>query len=286
LLDIGEFSVRFNRGGSYSGPREISYLFIDGGYLDKILDGFSEQFFAGQSLPVDPTKVSAGFTKTFYYNCLPVKRNDEDQETFSNRLERQEKRFELMQSARGWHVREGFVKRTRRRGVTQKEIDVLIAVDMLTHAYRRNMHTLSFIAGDQDFRPLVEALVRDGMFVELLSESKSVSQDLILTADAFKMIDLYLVYGWLDTDFRNTHSLPERSWNFPKSEYSGNLLEQCETNSGDKAKIYQQEDGKYLIVTQSSKSLIHMNEMTHVDLSLLKKVHAYCFGDGNWKHSA
>jgi uncharacterized LabA/DUF88 family protein len=55
----------------------------------------------------------------------------------------------------------------------QKEVDVLLAADMLTHGYDGNMDKAILIAGDLDFRRVVEALVRRGVFVEVWYEPKS-----------------------------------------------------------------------------------------------------------------
>ena len=38
---------------------------------------------------------------------------------------------------------------------------------MLSHAHRKNMHKTTLLTGDLDFKPLVDALVQDGMFVTL-----------------------------------------------------------------------------------------------------------------------
>lgn len=270
-------------GGGYMGPREVSYLFIDGGYLDKVLEKISREFFEGQQLPLDAKRISSGFTKTFYYNCLPVKKKDESEVSFNQRLEQQTERFEVLQRTHGWHVQEGILK-LKDKKVNQKEVDVLIAVDMLTHSYRRNMHKLSFIAGDRDFRPLVDALVRDGMFVELLSEIESVSKELILTADAYVEIDLYRAYEWLDDNFKKFNKLPERHLNFKTLDSKGVLVEQGENESNETAEIYvTNDDNGYLIITRCAKYLQHQLEMTHQNLDFLKKIHSYLHKNDNWK---
>ncbi|MBD2254416.1 NYN domain-containing protein [Nostoc parmelioides] len=44
----------------------------------------------------------------------------------------------------------------------QKEIDIMIAVDMLTHSFQKNMDEATLLAGDLDFKPLIDALVLNG----------------------------------------------------------------------------------------------------------------------------
>jgi hypothetical protein len=54
----------------------------------------------------------------------------------------------------GVHVRLGTVTGKRRR---QKEVDILLATDMLTHGFNGNMKTAVLLSGDLDFRPIIEA---------------------------------------------------------------------------------------------------------------------------------
>lgn len=264
----------------YAGPRETSYLFVDGAYLDGVLKSFSTNFFEGQPLEFDPAKLSSGFTKTFYYNCLPAQLNDESQEAFEHRLEVQRRRFQSLQLARGWHVQEGIVKRKRKR-LTQKEVDVSIAVDMLTHAHRRNMHRAALLTGDQDFRPLLEALVRDGMFVTVISERTSVSDELVWAADEFREMDLYGVHAWLATGNSGSLTLPDRMLNFPRDKEPGQLLESGTTAQGKLARLFTLGEA-FLVVTEISESTTHLHELSHGDRDWLKKVHEYHFGVVSW----
>jgi len=69
----------------YSGPKEIKYLFIDGGYLDKIIEKAQNVFF-GVALDIDYKKIGEGFDKVFYYNCLPGKKNGESANAYEERI--------------------------------------------------------------------------------------------------------------------------------------------------------------------------------------------------------
>ena len=46
------------------------------------------------------------------------------------------------------------------------------------------------LSGDKDFRPLVESLVRLGLFVEVVGDSKHFSVDLIHSADSHKILTI------------------------------------------------------------------------------------------------
>ena len=63
-------------GLGYQGPREIRYLFIDGGSLRGRLANISEKYFGGKTFNIDFANFVAqekGFTKVFYYDALPVR---------------------------------------------------------------------------------------------------------------------------------------------------------------------------------------------------------------------
>lgn len=135
-----------SRGGRYTGPKEVKYLFIDGGYLRKVIESISKRYFDGELIDISFEKISTGFTKTFYYDCpAPKKRNETDEE-YQEKLKKQKMFFNKIRNQRGYHVFEGVV--TGEPGKTrQKQIDVKIAVDMLVHTIRGNMHQLHLLRG-------------------------------------------------------------------------------------------------------------------------------------------
>lgn len=84
-----------------------------------------------------------------------------------------------------------------------------IAVDMLTHSYRRNMHQATLLAGDLDFKPIVDALVQDGMYVELWYYPKSTSKELIYSADSRLILTLGAIHRYAMPSFKAKFSWPE-----------------------------------------------------------------------------
>ena len=139
---------------------EVTYLFIDGAYLREVYDGMMKDFFGEPGeLNFDYIKSNTGARKVFYYDCLDdIPRKTESPEDFAARKEAQESFFDEMRSREGYHVRLGTLsgRENRRR---QKQVDVLLAVDMLNHAVLKNMSQAFLIAGDLDFKPVVDSLV-------------------------------------------------------------------------------------------------------------------------------
>jgi uncharacterized LabA/DUF88 family protein len=189
------------------------YLFIDGSYAREIYRRAMEVF--GATGELWPENIARQIDnprpfRTFFYDCLDdLRRDNEGDADFKARLQSQEQYFARIQSTRALHLRLGTLTGSRRR--RQKEVDVLLAVDMLTHGFNRNMTHATLLAGDLDFRPIVEALVRAGIFIEVWNEQRSASQDLARAADAGIQIRWHQMYDWSDTAFKSSHPVPTGS---------------------------------------------------------------------------
>lgn len=186
------------------------YLFIDGNWFENCAKDVCRDWF-GVEPNIDYVKLGRGFTKVFYYDSLPAKLAGESPADYDARRHSKLQHFDGLRALNGWHVPEGHSKAGRRPGTTeQKEVDVLIAVDMLTHAHRKNMDALTFLSGDRDFRPLVEALVANGMYVTLWYYPKSTSNDLRFAADGKLALDLFWFHKMMTEQFRSAHPIPLR----------------------------------------------------------------------------
>jgi len=64
------------------------------------------------------------------------------------------------------------------RGRVEKEIDVLIAVDMVRLAFEDGYDVAALLSGDGDFTPAVESVLRAGKLVEVWSFDHSLSRKL------------------------------------------------------------------------------------------------------------
>lgn len=162
------------------------YLFVDGAYLrtrhaDAINSVFGET--ADLQLADLRTIFPAPIQRVFYYDSLhDIPKQNETQEQLTARVEAQQRFFDEIQSYEGFHLRLGSLSGTSRK-FRQKEVDILLAVDALDHAFRRNMSEVTLLAGDLDFAPLVEALVRLGVWVEIWHDPRSVGKRLLEVAD-------------------------------------------------------------------------------------------------------
>jgi len=195
----------------YGGTLEVHYMFIDGEQLRRTLDEVGTEWF-GKPIEIDYTRLQGSCQKVFYYDCLPAKRASADEAVYERKLAEKRSFFDRLRSLAGWHVSEGLARHRKKERQEQKEVDILIAVDMLTHTHRKNMQRLTFLSGDQDFSPLLEAIVRDGMYVELLYPEGHTARDLKYFADAAKPLDIDFLFGIATEAFRRSHALPYHSW--------------------------------------------------------------------------
>ncbi|MFL9670406.1 NYN domain-containing protein [Variovorax sp. AB1(2024)] len=260
-----------------------SYLFIDGAYLTQAFDDLSKKWFDGVELPINYSLLALNHQKVFYYDCLPAQKDGESNDDFSIRKLPQERKFETLRNLNGWHVNEGIAKHRKRQGAQQKEVDILIAVDMLSHTHRRNMERLTFIAGDQDFCPLIEAVVREGMFVELFYDPTSVSKDLKNSADSTRKLDLLTAHQLLDPRFIETHPIPTRS-NATNPGVANATAIRTGTREGELfALLFKHEAGLSIINQKTSTGYFARLDGGTGDETRLIAVHADLYGPVDWQ---
>jgi uncharacterized LabA/DUF88 family protein len=259
-----------------------SYLFIDGAYLTQAFEDLSGKWFGGADLPINYSLLSHNHHKVFYYDCLPAQKEGESAEDFAIRKLPQERKFERLRNLDGWHVNEGIAKHRKRQGAQQKEVDILIAVDMLSHTHRRNMDRLTFIAGDQDFCPLIEAVVREGMYVELFYDPTSVSKDLRNSADSARKLGLYDAYELLDGKFRESHPLPIRSNSITPGVANAQIIKSGLRNGQLFAYVFKHDTRLSIVNQQSSSGIFHRLDAVNTDETHLLIVHAELYGPLDW----
>lgn len=148
------------------GSREREYLFIDGGCLRSAVAAISNDL-VGDGTTFQPlvSALSTGsFDKVFYYDAVPGQNHGESVAAYEVRVQPDHDRFAQIQSLDRVHVALGRIVGRDRR---QKGVDVRLAVDMMTAAFRGNISRATLFAGDSDFEPLIRALVSEGIHVTL-----------------------------------------------------------------------------------------------------------------------
>lgn len=265
---------------SYAGPREIRYLFIDGAYFRKVVQKLGEEFFGTATPPIDYQKVGSGYTKVFYYDCLSPRGTNESNKDYESRVEQQRADFANLSLLDGWHVSLGKTVGTGKQA-RQKQVDIQIAVDMLMHSHRRNMHRIAFITGDQDFKPLVDAVVREGMFIELWYEPRSASQDLVDAADSRRKLDAFAIHGLLTQAAQKQHCMPIRT-SQPKDGFDNELALDVGRGQEGQVELYRDERG-YVILHPDKNNDGYFLHLWHDDLAYLTKLYEHSYGHVLWE---
>jgi uncharacterized LabA/DUF88 family protein len=163
--------------------------FVDGGYIRGQLGK------AGIALELDPRAIGEWLRRqaiiignrqvivdrTCYYDA--VDDQDEVMQTYLNRIE-------ALPEVRVGNL--GWLRRSRRRGLEQKAVDIQLAVDAMECAFLRRDGAIAVVAGDGDFEPLLDAIRRIGPYGIVVAFRDSLSQRLVKTADRVMYLSLPL----------------------------------------------------------------------------------------------
>lgn len=174
-----------------------TYLFIDGAYLRRNYADCVRSWF-GSDGEIDFRQVKAvfGAERAFYYDALEdEQRPNESAEDCESRIANDEVFFNKIQELDGYFVRLGSLG-GRRRNRQQKKVDILLVVEALDHAVRRNMDRAILLTGDRDFEPLVHSLVQLGVRVEVAGDKKTTSRYLRHAADTYKRLSFDDYHYW------------------------------------------------------------------------------------------
>ena len=152
---------------------DYAAVFLDGGYLDKVLEAFS-------FLPIDYEafsdllcEKSGGLTRfrTYYYHCAPYQSNpptNEERTRYANKL----RFFTRLRHLNRFEVRLGKLEMrscascgdTRPR---QKRVDSKLAIDLVRLAAKNQVKKAILVAGDSDHAPAVDVAKEESILVAL-----------------------------------------------------------------------------------------------------------------------
>lgn len=205
--------------------------------------------------------------RSFYYDCLDEERQAGESETnHLSRVEKQKARLNKVREAHGCHIRLGVIKGKTRR---QKKVDIMLAVDMLTHAANKNMTRALLLAGDLDFQPAVESLVQLGIFVELIADDKHTSSDLAWSASSYRKLSFRDYYSWSTSALKGKYPLP-RSGDDSRLILKDAAVMNTGSLDGEAFTVYQSEGKFYLCPQGAGNEKETYYRLTHDDLRRLK----------------
>ena len=161
-------------------------LFIDGAYLGKVI----REEFPGSR--IDYQKLSAAMAapapilRTYYYDC-PVYQSNPPTQSERERYANQRRFFNALELTPRYKIRLGRLvyhgpDPAGRPLFQQKQVDVLLSVDLVQLAAQRIIQEAVLVAGDNDFIPAIQSAQSQGVIVRLF-HGAAANSDLIQEAD-------------------------------------------------------------------------------------------------------
>lgn len=236
--------------------KSTEYIFIDGASLNAHLRTIAEIFFDRIEFEISLDNLPSSYTKIFYYDAVPVRQQDEGEREYEERTGNQREALRRISLTDCVHVYEGDARRRRKRGLEQKMVDVMLAVDMLMHCFKGNTNKFTLLSGDQDFKPVVDALVQEGAFVTLWYPPGETNAELVAAADIRRPISLRDLAGFLTESSRLRFILPTVV-NQPPEIDPGTKLYEWDPGDGRRVAIFR--DGEDWILTREHDVINRLN---------------------------
>jgi len=225
------------------------YLFVDGACLQSTLAHYAKTYFGSASLRANYWSLFAGFSRIFYYDALPSKKNDESDGDFDARIAAKLGFFESLRRMGRVHIFEGVTRHRKRVGQEQKQVDVLIAVHMLSHAHRGNMQRATLLTSDLDFKPLLDALIMEGINTTLWYPPYCTNKDLLNSADSRRVLGLRACHGFLSPSDQVRFPIPEGISKFDAPDPDRTCKTKWSSSRYGEVRLYQ-ESGSFEVVFQ------------------------------------
>ena len=151
-------------------------LFIDAGYLEKVL----KVDFKGARIDYKELveEISSGFDllRTYYYYCMPYMSNPSTEEEKERYRKKQKIIYSLKKIPR-FELRQGKLKKQGGE-FEQKRVDVMLCVDLVRLSWNKAISQCIIISGDDDLVPAIKDAKDAGVAVILYYSSKACSREL------------------------------------------------------------------------------------------------------------
>ncbi|MCL2679149.1 MAG: NYN domain-containing protein [Dehalococcoidia bacterium] len=168
-------------------------IFIDGSNMYHSLKSYFKRTDVDLALFNQKLLEKRRLVRVYYYNAVVGK--VEEPERFKD----QEKYFQIVASIPYTELRLGRLVYTNawpNSPPFEKGVDVQLATDMITHAYKNNYDVAILVAGDNDYVGAMQAVKDNGKHVEVaLFGQERTSRQLRDVADRVIPIDGYLMRG-------------------------------------------------------------------------------------------
>ena len=171
---------------------EKTACFIDGDYFKNVLRNFGEPRIDFLKL-IERMKGNNALLRAYYYNCKCfVSENPTEEELI--RRAKQESFFHALQTKPQIECKFGKLEQRPEDGsFAQKQVDVLMAIDIVTLSVKHLITQAKIITGDSDLIPAIQRAKDEGVVVELFFCPGSAHHELLQIVDISTEIDFDLI---------------------------------------------------------------------------------------------
>ncbi len=166
----------------YRYPNERVAIFIDGGNMFHAINAMKIKI--NYKKLIDILKKDRWLLRAYFYTGVP---SGDLPKEIREQLKKQQGFLNELQNL-GIKVKTIPLKKTP-EGYIEKGIDILIATDMISLAFKDGYDTAILVSGDSDFVPVVEKIQELGKRVETAAFKKTSSYELRRVSDEFILLD-------------------------------------------------------------------------------------------------
>lgn len=164
---------------------ERTACFIDGGYFQSVLKYFGEPRIDFQKL-TGRMKDDGRLLRAYYYNCRCLISENPTEEELEHQ-NGQERFFHKLQTFPQFECKFGTLElRSREGGLlkpVQKQVDVMMALDIAKLSWKHLITKASIISGDSDLIPAIQSAKDEGVVVELFYLYGTAGHEILQTVD-------------------------------------------------------------------------------------------------------
>ena len=133
---------------------------------------------------------------TYYYNTplIRPRRDDPEYAEKDQRCRSQQRFFNALRFIPNLTFKRGWLRRLPNGGQVEKGVDVMLATDMLTLAFKNRYDAAILVSSDADYKHAVEAIkFETGKTIELRQVAGSKAYDLITVASLYQPITAEII---------------------------------------------------------------------------------------------
>jgi Uncharacterized conserved protein len=170
-------------------------LFIDAAYLRYLLKEMPSDAAVDLRALIEKIRDGRDLLRTYYYDCLPWRADTPTMEQRA-RFAKQQKFYDgLVRRIPRFQLRLGKLARRHEDGrfwYEQKQVDILLSVDLVQLASRYRITDAAILAGDSDFLPAIELAKQEGVVMHLY-HGRNPHRDLVACCDERVEIDMAFI---------------------------------------------------------------------------------------------